>query len=500
MSSRYAEHPQDVLTQWLKWKQSGPVALVIVSKTEGGSVRSPGALMAVAKDGRSSGYVSGGCVDADVILHAQEAIASREPIVLRYGAGSPFIDMPLPCGGAIEVTIIPEADEQRLIDCHDKLRNRRIACLNFAEHGLSYQYYPKLRIRIAGKGADALALARLAQASGFEFTLQLRDGEDVTEAHHAGYEDVVPLQSVEDIPTTTDDGWTAFILMFHDPDWEAALLTQALDGKAFYIGAVGSRRTQERRRERLLGDGASSARVNRIRGPVGLVPSLRDASMLAVSALAEIIEAYQQSTSTSFNRTGVLLLAAGSSTRFEQGDKLLAKLSGKPVIDHAGSLLANEGTPARIAVVSPNQPERKARLEKRGWQVIENPEAERGQSTSIKLGVETIRKLQDVNRVLVLLADMPFVPVEHLYAMNNAMRDETQAVMSKTSDVLTAPAIFSASVFDRLENLVGDVGAKAVFQSLELTSTVNLPREETLDIDTAADLDRASAQIQERTA
>lgn len=222
--------------------------------------------------------------------------------------------------------------------------------------------------------------------------------------------------------------------------------------------------------------------------------------MLAVSALAEIIEAYQQSTSTSFNRTGVLLLAAGSSTRFEQGDKLLAKLSGKPVIDHAGSLLANEGTPARIAVVSPNQPERKARLEKRGWQVIENPEAERGQSTSIKLGVETIRKLQDVNRVLVLLADMPFVPVEHLYAMNNAMRDETQAVMSKTSDVLTAPAIFSASVFDRLENLVGDVGAKAVFQSLELTSTVNLPREETLDIDTAADLDRASAQIQERTA
>ena len=63
----YAEHPQDVLGQWLAWRQAGPVALVVVAATEGGSVRSPGALMAVSASGLKCGYISGGCVDADVV-------------------------------------------------------------------------------------------------------------------------------------------------------------------------------------------------------------------------------------------------------------------------------------------------------------------------------------------------------------------------------------------------------------------------------------------------
>ena len=93
----YAEHPQDVLGQWLAWRQAGPVALVVVAATEGGSVRSPGALMAVSASGLKCGYISGGCVDADVVLQARQAIEEGKPRPLRYGTGSPFIDMPLPC-------------------------------------------------------------------------------------------------------------------------------------------------------------------------------------------------------------------------------------------------------------------------------------------------------------------------------------------------------------------------------------------------------------------
>ncbi|MCA8893592.1 MAG: XdhC family protein, partial [Hyphomonas sp.] len=99
----YAEHPQDVLGQWLAWRQEGPVALVMVASTEGGSVRAPGALMAVSASGQKCGYISGGCVDADVVLQARQSIEDGKPRSLRYGTGSPFIDMPLPCGGAIDM-------------------------------------------------------------------------------------------------------------------------------------------------------------------------------------------------------------------------------------------------------------------------------------------------------------------------------------------------------------------------------------------------------------
>jgi xanthine dehydrogenase accessory factor len=80
--------------------------------------------------------------------------------------------------------------------------------------------------------------------------------------------------------------------MMHDQDWEPALLTQALGGSAFYIGAVGSPHTHRKRCANLLACGIEPCDIDRIKGPIGLVPSMRDASMLAISTLAEIISAY----------------------------------------------------------------------------------------------------------------------------------------------------------------------------------------------------------------
>ena len=300
------EHPQDVLGAALSFAKSGArVALAVITATEGGAVRMPGALMAVSETGESAGYVSGGCIDADVRLNALEALKSGQLRHLRYGSGSPFGDIRLPCGGAIDILIVPGVALETISSMHEALKNREAVRFAVLATGVIVpdvesgnlplfrtDYQPKLSLRIAGRGADCIALARLASASGFALRLQLPDGDDFEAVRSAGIGHVERLTTPCCIAPVADDTSTAFILMFHDAHWEAALLKQALAGPAFFIGAVGSAKTHAKRCESLRRAGASEQDIRRIRGPVGLVPSMRDASMLTISTLAEIVEAF----------------------------------------------------------------------------------------------------------------------------------------------------------------------------------------------------------------
>lgn len=317
----YLEHAQDVLGQWLDWRRESKTALVIVTATEGGAVRMPGALMAVSATGGRCGYISGGCIDADVAHHARQALSTGRVKRLRYGKGSPFIDLPLPCGGAIDVCVLPNTQASVLRACHDQLASRQPVSITLSDSGslglghlptpgaLSFQYIPKLRLRIAGRGADSLALARLATASGIHTELQLRDAAEAQDAQRLGIERVTTLTVPSALPKLDDDPWTAFLLAVHDVDWEETLLAQALIGPAFYIGAIGSKATHARRCERLQTIGFTKRQTHRIRGPVGLIPSMRDASSLAVSVLAEIVEAYQRKVRYPLSSTALALLA-----------------------------------------------------------------------------------------------------------------------------------------------------------------------------------------------
>lgn len=490
----YLEHPQDVLAQWLDWKAAGDAALVVITATEGGAVRETGALMAVAGDGQAAGYISGGCIDADVILQAQAALKSGETKQLRYGAGSPFVDLPLPCGGAIEVAIIPDADPAALKTAHDRLAARQPARLAIQGTGIKTRYVPKLRVRIAGRGADPLALARLARASGLETVLQLRDGEDVEAAMAEGFTKVSALDTPGDLPAMSDDPWTAFILMFHDGDWEGPLLRQALDGTAFYVGAVGSRRTHARRCEALREAGVAESEIARIHGPVGLIPSMRDASMLAVSTLGEIVAAYHQTAKAPFARTGLVLLAAGGSTRFEDGDKLLAAYKGQPVIAHAAGLLSDERAAARIAVIRSDDA-RRASLLGAGWTIIANPDADTGQASSLVAGLAALKAEDKAEQALILLADMPDIPAAHLRRLQAVLDAGASAVMTESGGKLMPPALFRRETFDRLMAVEGDRGAKGVFETLENTASVPLDPALAFDIDTTHDLKSAEEAL-----
>lgn len=302
------EHPEDVLRAALGFIDAGDkAALAIVIATHGGGVRAPGALMAVSERGDFAGYVSGGCIDADVRLNAVRSLQTGEACNLRYGAGSPFADIRLPCGGALDILIVPIKDTHSISTAIASLEARKPVTFVVLPSGeiavddtpggpavFRTRYRPKLALRIAGRGSDCMALARLASTIGLNIRLQLPDEDDFTAARSAAVGQVERLTTPSSLPAFDDDAATAFVLMFHDAHWETALLQQAVNGPAFYIGAVGSVRTHAVRCDLLKAEGIPVADIARIRGPIGLVPSMRDASMLAISALAEIVDTFHK--------------------------------------------------------------------------------------------------------------------------------------------------------------------------------------------------------------
>ena len=302
-------HPLEVL-QTIQVSQScdEACALVVVTDTEGGGVRAPGALLAISEGGKCAGYVSNGCVDSDIVLQAQHAMREHEPRSVQYGLGSPYKDIQLPCGGGVSLLIIPNPNSELIDKAVHALNARLSISLLFKPSGIIEldksrqstgwknkvfvaKLLPRLKIRIAGRGAEPIALAKLAHSSGFEVIAQSPHGNTLTAM--APFAAITqPLSTQDTLPQSTDDIWTAFVLLFHDHEWEAELLKQALNGKAFYIGAMGSPNTHAKRCELLKDFGIKPDAIDRIRAPIGLIPSQRDASVLSISTLAEIVETF----------------------------------------------------------------------------------------------------------------------------------------------------------------------------------------------------------------
>ena len=272
-------HPQDILETIAA--HSGDIALVIVTNINGGTLRAKGALMAVTKSD-VFGYISAGCVDGDIIFQAKEALKDSKPQDLIYGEGSPFRDISLPCGGTIKIKIIPNPDRRIIALAAEQLSSRQKTVLKL--NGFEFEYTPKIRLRITGRSAPFTALANLGFTSGFEIIGQSPDPE-LAQNNFTFFDH---LTNPESLPQMRDDPWTAVIFLFHDHDWEPALIKQAMSGDSFYIGAMGSPRTHNQRIETLKAMDVKN--TDRIRGPIGLIPAMRDAQMLAISILAEIID------------------------------------------------------------------------------------------------------------------------------------------------------------------------------------------------------------------
>jgi xanthine dehydrogenase accessory factor len=141
------------------------------------------------------------------------------------------------------------------------------------------RYVPAARLVVAGAGPEAERLVALAGAFGAE-ALQLFPGRDLA----------LGLQPA----AVALDAWTAVALLFHDHEWEGPLLEWALASAAFYIGALGGQVTRESRQTWLEAQGHAAAAIARIASPMGAIPHARDAGVLALSVLAEVIARYEQ--------------------------------------------------------------------------------------------------------------------------------------------------------------------------------------------------------------
>jgi xanthine dehydrogenase accessory factor len=273
------------------------VALVTLVLIDGASPRALGAQMAVGEDGNWVGYLSGGCIERAVISEALAAIVEGRSRRIRYGKGSPYLDISLPCGSAIELYFDVTLSEQDLRPLADALYRRMEIGFSFSTEDVaagrantySITYLPRRKLVVLGTGPVAVLLCRLAAASSFEVVLYSNDAPTLGYAATAGAA-THPLKTARRVPDIEIDSRTAIAFLFHDHDWEEELLPAVLRSDAFYIGALGSRRTHGKRVEMLRQRGISPIDIDRIHGPAGLFAGSKSAPDIALSILAEIVK------------------------------------------------------------------------------------------------------------------------------------------------------------------------------------------------------------------
>lgn len=288
--------------------QGQAVALVTLVNSEGGSPRPPGSQMVVAANGDYAGHLTGGCAESVIVDEARTALEEGRNRTLHLGAGSQYLDIQLPCGTSVALYIDVTVDDDTMAAIQHALAQRQVVAMDTlapgvhrvviepgdgsSVSGFRRLYYPPRRLLVYGKGPNAYTLARLARESDFQVSLYAPDQATLAACEDAGA-DLGLLSSPASVRVPPLDAHTAVVLMFHEHDWEPALLRQLLPTDAFYLGALGSRRTHQQRCEQLVAEGFPQAREC-IHGPVGLDIGAANPVEIALSILAEMVRDYRR--------------------------------------------------------------------------------------------------------------------------------------------------------------------------------------------------------------
>jgi xanthine dehydrogenase accessory factor len=289
-----------------RWRARGDrVALATVVATRRSAPRPVGSKLAVSERGELLGSVSGGCVESDVAVQAAEVIADGAPRLLTYGIDDEQAwSIGLPCGGEIDVFVERFDDELRdepgvtltVLD-GERAGDRQVVPLDALERGPSRVLEldgetvfadvlaPPPNLVVVGAVDTAEELCRAAKALGWRTTVIDPRPALVTRER---------LPSPDDLVTTWPDALeaeedTAVVVLTHEERLDVPALTAAFASPAFYVGAIGSRRTQEKRRLRLLEAGISEEQLDRLAGPAGLDLGAHTPAETAVSILAEVL-------------------------------------------------------------------------------------------------------------------------------------------------------------------------------------------------------------------
>ena len=314
-SRRYTRPMDNIDLEVLKacdaWLAAGqPCEYVTVVRTWGSSPRPEGATMAIRTDGMVVGSVSGGCIEDDLIAAVRtHGTTRRRPEVVTYGISADEAHrFGLPCGGTIQLVVEPLGPHSRIAELHALARRRVLTRrtldlatggvtlaparpddrLRMDDRALATVHGPLLRMLIIGAGQLSQFLAQIAVGLEYEVTVC-----DPREENRASWS----LPGVEVVHAMPDDlvlemkldSRSAVIALTHDPKLDDLALMEALRTDAFYVGAIGSRANDARRRERLRAFDLTGDQVAKLHGPIGLYIGSKTPYEIAISILAELV-------------------------------------------------------------------------------------------------------------------------------------------------------------------------------------------------------------------
>jgi xanthine dehydrogenase accessory factor len=303
----------EVLKSSARWLDEGHRALLVtVVKTWGSSPRPEGAMLAVRDDGLVVGSVSGGCIEDDLIDRVrQKGIEQTRPEAVKYGITAEEAHrFGLPCGGTIQLVLEPLTPQSGIGElCHAVEDGRLVARevdmvtgavrldaaqatdgVHFDGERLLTIHGPRYRMLVIGAGQLSRYLCNIAVGLDYQVTV-CDPREEYTEEWSIPGTKIVRTMPDDTVIEMKLDERCAVIALTHDPKLDDLALMEALKTPAFYVGALGSRRNNQARRERLKEFDLNDAELARLHGPVGIYIGSRTPPEIAVSILAEVTAA-----------------------------------------------------------------------------------------------------------------------------------------------------------------------------------------------------------------
>ena len=313
----------EVLTRALEWLESGHKAhLFTVVQTWGSAPRLPGAILVVREDGHLIGSVSGGCIEDDLADKARLQQLPKTPSIMEYGISRDDAQrFRIPCGGRLQIFVEPLHTSEQLQLLLNNLKERKLIkrsvnmstgqvklmevlpeSLPKIEGDWFHTYFgPQWRLLIIGANQLGSMLANMAQVLDFD-VLMCEPRQEIRDEWHV--EGVTWIEGMPDdvVLEINADAQTAIVAVTHDPKLDDMALLEALKSDAFYVGALGSHKNQEKRRERLRMFDLNELEISTLHGPVGLQIGSRTPAEIAIAILAELIQvrAQQLKTGTGF--------------------------------------------------------------------------------------------------------------------------------------------------------------------------------------------------------
>lgn len=300
---------REILSELNDWTQAGEqVALATVIETWGSSPRPLGSKMAVTSSGKMAGSVSNGCIEGAVFEEAQKVLKSGQAKIAGFGvADETAFEVGLACGGHIEVFVQPLSDtHRRLVGMLN--RNEPATLVTNLESGdaelvdgtrgselprrdgaLFVEPFRRLpHMVIIGAIHIAIPLHRLAKLMGYRVTVIDARAKFATTERFPEADEVVVAWPDEAMRKITVDSSTYVVILTHDPKFDLPALRAVLGKEAGYIGAIGSRKTNQNRFTALRREGFTDEQLSRVHGPIGLDLGSRGAEETALGILAEV--------------------------------------------------------------------------------------------------------------------------------------------------------------------------------------------------------------------